>query len=162
MIVPTDELERLRGEVTMVSGGFDPLHGGHVAYFTEAAALRLPVLCNVTGDAYVSTKHPPLLLQDERARLIDALRAISYTHVSDLATHEVLERLRPRYFAKGLDWEGRLPPEEMAICERAGTEVVYLDTVLASSSQILSRWTEPLEGRTQVDPSEAAYERPEA
>jgi bifunctional ADP-heptose synthase (sugar kinase/adenylyltransferase) len=124
------------------------VHDGHVAYFTEAAGLGLPVLCNVTGDAYVSTKHPPLLAQDARARLIDALRAISYTHVSDLATHEVLESLRPRYFAKGTDWKGRLPAEEVAICDRVGIEVVYLDTVLASSSQILSRWTEPLERRS--------------
>lgn len=145
MIVATDELGDLHGQVTMVSGGFDPLHDGHVAYFSGAAALGAPVLCNVTGDAYVSTKHPPLLLQDERARLIDALRAISYTHVSDLTTDEVLERLRPRYFAKGLDWEGRLPPSELAVCERVGTEIVFLRTVLASSSRILSRWTEQLE-----------------
>ena len=149
MIVPTEELEGLRGQVAMVSGGFDPLHDGHVAYFLEAATLGVPLLCNVTGDTYVATKHPPLLLQDERARVIDALRPISYTHVSDLATHEVLERLRPRYFVKGVDWEGRLPPEEVELCERVGVEIVFRGTVLASSSQILSRWTENLESRAR-------------
>lgn len=144
MIVSTQELDGLRGQVAMVSGGFDPLHDGHVAHFTQAAELGVPLLCNVTGDSYVSTKHPPLLLQDERARVIDALRSIAYTHVSDLATHDVLERLRPRYFVKGIDWEGRLPPEEVANCERVGAEIVFLRTVLASSSQILSRWTDQL------------------
>ena len=149
MIVTTEELEGLRGQVAMVSGGFDPLHDGHVAYFIEAATLGVPLLCNVTGDRYVSTKHPPLLLQDERARVIDALRPISYTHVSDLETHEVLELLRPRYFVKGVDWEGRLPAEEVELCERAGVEIVFRGTVLASSSQILTRWTENLEDRAR-------------
>ena len=39
MIVATRELSGHRGRVTMVDGGFDPLHPGHVAYF-EAACLR--------------------------------------------------------------------------------------------------------------------------
>lgn len=147
MIVPTEQLQGLHGQVAMVSGGFDPLHDGHVAYFIEAAALGVPVLCNVTGDAYVATKHPPLLLQDARARVIDALRPISYTHVSDLETHEVLERLRPRYFVKGVDWRGRLPPKEVELCERVGAEIVFRGTALASSSEILSRWTGALAQR---------------
>jgi len=33
MIVPTEQLGAHRGRVAMVDGGFDPLHGGHVAYF---------------------------------------------------------------------------------------------------------------------------------
>lgn len=152
MIVSTEQLAGLQGTVAMVSGGFDPLHDGHVAYFSAAAELGVPVLCNVSGDAYVSTKHPPLLLQDARTRVIDALRPIAYTHVSDLTTHEVLEALKPRFFVKGADWEGRLPPEEVEICERVGTELVFLSTVLASSSQILSRWTDQLESRSQGKP----------
>ena len=37
MILPTSELHRHRGQVAMVDGGFDPLHAGHLLYFTEAA-----------------------------------------------------------------------------------------------------------------------------
>ncbi|MEJ7785731.1 MAG: adenylyltransferase/cytidyltransferase family protein [Solirubrobacteraceae bacterium] len=137
MIVRSDELDRVQGNVTMVSGGFDPLHDGHIAYFTEAARLGAPLLCNVTGDAYVTRKHPPLLDQDQRTRVIDALGAVAYTHVSSLATHEVIALARPRSFAKGRDWEGRLPREEIEACERAGTTIIYLDTVLASSTDLL-------------------------
>jgi glycerol-3-phosphate cytidylyltransferase-like family protein len=39
MIVATEQLGAHRGRVAMVDGGFDPLHGGHVAYFREAARL---------------------------------------------------------------------------------------------------------------------------
>lgn len=139
MIVKTADLAPLKGTVAMVSGGFDPLHDGHVAYFESAAQLGAPVLCNITGDAYVSRKHPPLLAQDRRARLIDALRAVAYTHVSDLTTHEVLAALRPRFFVKGRDWEGRLPADEVEACAQAGAEIVYLDTVIDSSTRLLQR-----------------------
>ena len=82
MIVPSAELPSLQRQVAMVSGGFDPLHDGHVEYFEAAARRGAPVLCNITGDRYVSPKHPPLLAQDRRARLIDALRPVSNTRTS--------------------------------------------------------------------------------
>lgn len=140
MIVATKELENVPGPVAMVSGGFDPLHEGHVAYFAAAQDLGVPVLCNVTGDSYVSQKHPPLLSQDRRALLIDAIRHVAYTHVSNLATHEVLEMLSPRFFVKGRDWRSRLPEQEISVCAAAGTEIVYADTVLDSSTALLERW----------------------
>src|SRR4029078_8932155 len=66
VIVPTYDLAGYAGKVTMVDGGVDPLHHGHVAYFQAAAGLGLPVLCNVAPDDWVRRKHPPLLPQAER------------------------------------------------------------------------------------------------
>src|SRR4051794_20485683 len=82
MIVPTSDLTRLRGKVAMVDGGFDPIHDGHIDYFREASELGPPVLCNVSSDEWVETKHPPLLGHAERARVIDAIRYIDYVHIS--------------------------------------------------------------------------------
>ena len=76
----------------MVDGGFDPLHAGHVAYFRAAAELGVPVLCNVSGDHYVATKHAPLLPEDERAAVIAAIRYVDHVHVSQTTTEEVLRR----------------------------------------------------------------------
>ena len=140
MIVSTEDLPQHRGQVTMVDGGFDPFHHGHVAYFEAAAGLGLPVLCNVSSDEYVSRKHPPFLGQAERAAIIDALRFVAYTHLAQTTTEDVLRLLRPRYYAKGADWQGRLPEAELAVCAEGGTEVVYLDTVVDSSTAILERY----------------------
>jgi cytidyltransferase-like protein len=140
VIVETDDLPRHRGAVTMVDGGFDPLHPGHVAYFEAAAALGLPVLCNVSSDEWVARKHRPLLAQSERAAIIDAIRFVAYTHLSRTTTNDVLRLLEPRYYAKGADWRGRLPEEELATCRERGIEVVYLDTVLDSSTAVLERY----------------------
>jgi cytidyltransferase-like protein len=140
MIVATSELAAYRGRVTMVDGGFDPLHHGHAVYFEAAAALGPPVLCNVSSDEYVARKHPPVLSQADRGVLIDSIRWIDYTHLSVIPTAEVLRLLEPRHYAKGDDWRGRLPDDELAICADLGIEVVYLDTVLESSSAILERY----------------------
>ena len=140
MIVPYEQLHELRGGVGMVDGAFDPLHRGHVEYFRAAAALGVPLLCNVASDRYVRTKHPPLLPEDQRAAVVDAIRYISYTHVNRFDTETILRELRPRYYIKGKDWEGRLPAEQVAICREFGIEVVYLDTVLDSSSRLLEQF----------------------
>jgi cytidyltransferase-like protein len=137
MIVTFEELQSLRGAVGMVDGGFDPLHRGHIEYFRAAAALGVPVLCNISSDAYVSSKHPVFLPEEQRAAIIDAIRYIDYTHVSSVDTDTVLNALRPRYYIKGADWRGKLPAEQVRTCGAQGIEIVYLDTVLDSSTRIL-------------------------
>lgn len=147
MIVATDDLVTYRGQVSMVDGGFDPIHHGHVAYLEAASKLGVPVLCNVSGDEWVSAKHPPLLDQAERGAVLDAIRFVSYTHLSRIPTVEVLELLEPRFYVKGADWRGRLPEAELAICADRGIEVVYLDTVVDSSTAILERYAGRQQGR---------------
>ena len=141
MIVTFDQLQEYRGRVAMVDGAFDPMHRGHIEYFRAAAErLDVPLLCNVASDRYVRTKHPPLLPEDQRAAVVDAIRYITYTHINQFDTETILRELRPRYYVKGKDWEGRLPPEQVTICADAGIEVVYLDTVLDSSSRLLKEY----------------------
>jgi len=140
MIVTFDGLPELRGQVAMVDGAFDPLHRGHIEYFRAASELGVPLLCNVASDAYVRTKHPPLLPEDQRAAVVDAIRYITYTHINGADTETILRQLRPRYYVKGNDWIGRLPAEQVTICREHGIEIVYLDTVLDSSSRILQQF----------------------
>jgi cytidyltransferase-like protein len=141
MILTFDGLAAYRGAVAMVDGAFDPLHRGHIEYFRAAAErLDVPLLCNVASDVYVRTKHPPLLPEDQRAAIVDAIRYISYTHVNQFDTETILKQLRPRYYVKGRDWEGRLPQEQVRICADHGIGIVYLDTVLDSSSRILEQF----------------------
>ncbi|WP_353866743.1 nucleotidyl transferase family protein [Svornostia abyssi] len=131
----------------MVDGGFDPIHDGHVRYFEAAAVLGAPVLCNVSGDAWVGRKHAPLLPLDQRAAVIDAFRAITYTHPSSIETVEVLARLRPRAYVKGSDWRGHLPAEQVELCARVGIEIVFVDTVTNSSTALLAAYRDREEAR---------------
>ena len=142
MIVSFDDLHAYRGSVAMVDGAFDPLHRGHIEYFRAAAGLGVPLLCNVASDRYVRTKHPPLLPEEHRAAVVDAIRYITYTHVNQVDTETVLRELRPRYYVKGSDWAGRLPAEQMQICREYAIEIVYLDTVLDSSTRLLQQFAD--------------------
>ena len=138
MIVEFEGLARLRQQVAMVDGAFDPMHRGHVEYFRLAAEqLDVPLLCNVASDRYVASKHPPLVPEADRAAVVDAIRYISYTHVNQFDTETILRELRPKYYVKGSDWRDRLPPAQVVICRDHGIEIVYLDTVLNSSSRLL-------------------------
>jgi cytidyltransferase-like protein len=140
VIVRTASLPDVPRPLTLVDGGFDPIHAGHVAYFRAAASLGDPVLCNVSSDDWVGRKHPPVLPQEERAAVIDAIRFVAYVHPSTVPTVEVLRRLRPTRYAKGADWRDRLPAAELEVCAEQGIEVIFLDTVTNSSSAILARY----------------------
>jgi len=148
MIVDTDGLSALAGSVSMVDGGFDPLHRGHVAYLRAAAELGLPVLCNLAPDSWVARKHPPLLAQAERAEVVDAIRWVDYIHLASGSTADVLRTLRPRYYVKGADWRDRLPEEESAVCAELEIEPVFLDTVLDSSTAVVERLAAALRRET--------------
>ncbi len=137
----------LPAKFAMVDGCFDPIHRGHVEYFRLAAKLGLPVICNLACDDYIRgrKKREPVLEQLDRATVIDAMEAIAGVHIASRGTHESLRRLRPAYYVKGKDWDGTLPPVEMAVCEEFGIEVVILDCTLGSSTAILKKFLDSRE-----------------
>ena len=81
-----------------------------------------------------------MLSEDQRAVIVDAIKFISYTHVNRFDTETVLRELQPRYYLKGQDWKGKLPAEQVSTCAEYNIEVVYLDTVIDSSSRILKEF----------------------
>jgi cytidyltransferase-like protein len=150
MIIGYRDLSSYRRKVAMVDGAFDPLHHGHVEYFTRAREVGGTLLCNIAPDSYTAVKHPPLLPAPQRAHVIDALKPIDYTHVSPVDTETVLRELQPTHYIKGKDWEGRLPPEQVRICEQHGIEIVFLDTVRDSSTQLLKSFQTGRNGKVDL------------
>jgi bifunctional ADP-heptose synthase (sugar kinase/adenylyltransferase) len=142
MIVDWVRLQDFAGTVAMVDGSFDPLHDGHIAYFAKAAEFGLPILCNIASDSWTATKHPVLLPQKIRAIVVDSIRHVDFVHCATVSTQEVLARAKPAMYLKGADWliRGGIPTEEAAICRQLDIEVRYLDTVLNSSSQLITRF----------------------
>jgi cytidyltransferase-like protein len=154
MIIGYRDLRQYRKKVAMVDGAFDPLHQGHIEYFTRARQVGSELLCNIAPDSYTSAKHAPLIPAQRRAEVIDALKSIDYTHVSPVDTETVLRELQPTHYIKGKDWEGRLPPEQVRICREEGIEIVFLDTVRDSSTQLLKTFQSGPNGKVDV----AAFE----
>jgi len=150
MIIGYKDLKQYRKKVAMVDGAFDPLHHGHVEYFRRAKEVGGTLLVNIAPDSYTAVKHPPLLPASQRAEVLDALKPIDFTHVSPVDTETVLRELQPTHYIKGKDWEGRLPPEQVRICEKEGIEIVFLDTVRDSSTQLLKTFQTGRNGKADV------------
>ncbi len=138
VLVAWDDLPGLAGKVVMVDGSFDPLHDGHIEYFEQASKLGFPVLCNVTPDSITEEKHPVMLQASHRARVLDALKTLTYVHVSDRPTVNVLRRLQPKTYVKGPDWEGQLPEKEIQACAELNIEIAHTSGLTNSSRKLLS------------------------
>jgi cytidyltransferase-like protein len=123
----------------LIGGVFDPLHAGHLAYIREAQK-HGPARCVLSNNR---RKHPPLLTFADRIAWLSALSVEVVECVEnycDEPTHiaRFLEAYRPAKYIKGKDWEGKLPAEEVAICQALGIEIIYTDTVTQSSSALLA------------------------
>jgi cytidyltransferase-like protein len=135
-----------------VSGGFDPLHIGHVEMFRQAAELgELTVIIN--SDAWLVRKKGFMFLPwEERAAIIGDLRsvaAVSCVDDADGTVCEALRRLRPAFFANGGDRRNDNTPE-VALCRELGIELVWgMGGGKANSSSDIARraWIECPWGR---------------
>lgn len=65
------------GSVVLVTGGFDPLHSGHIAYFKEAKKLGTKLVVGVNSDAWLTRKKGrPFMPWTERANIIKELSVV--------------------------------------------------------------------------------------
>jgi hypothetical protein len=126
----------------MVDGAFDPLHRGSHRIFSRRPAGSSTCRC--------SAKSPPIVSQDEAsAAAPEDHRAgggrrhpfISYTHINQFDTETILRELQPKYYVKGRTGTD-VSDRPGAHLRRARHQVVYLDTVIDSSSRILKSYTE--------------------
>ena len=110
-----------------VSGGFDPVHIGHLRMMQEAA-LYGDVIAIVNSDEWLMRKKGYIFMPFvERCEIIKGFSCVNTTsYVQDLdnSVCEALERLRPDYFANGGDRKTNNTPE-MNLCEELGINLLW-------------------------------------
>lgn len=63
--------------IVLVTGGFDPLHSGHIAYFKEARKLGHKLIVGVNSDSWLTRKKgKPFMPWVERAAIIKELSVV--------------------------------------------------------------------------------------
>lgn len=143
MIVTLAELRQMPAKLAvLVTGGFDPLHFGHVRYFEAAAEFstpQMPLVVGVAPDSYVARKHPVFQPIEHRMEIIDAIQWVDIVVPQEEETAASLIRaLRPKIFIKGDDWKERgLPEGERKALEEVGAEVRYVPVHPVKSSDLL-------------------------
>lgn len=116
----------------MVSGGFDPVHIGHVRLFNEAKKLGDELVILLNNDHWLKFKKGYVFMPEhERKEIIEAFAAVDRVIISshkenteDISVIEDIKILRPHIFAKGGDRTYDNIPET-AICEEIGCEMVF-------------------------------------
>ena len=114
-------------KIVAVSGGFDPIHVGHLRMMQEAAEHgKLTVIIN--SDAWLRRKKGYVFMPwDERAELISALACVDnviQANDDDRTVCETLKELRPDIFANGGDRGVNTTPEAK-LCEELDIELMW-------------------------------------
>lgn len=122
-------------KVVIVSGFFNPLHGGHLDMIEAAAKLgdRLIVIVN-NDEQQVQKKGKVILVETNRARLIRALRVVDEVFISideDMTVIKSLDFLASQYpddelvFANGGDRDSTKVVPETDVCEKNNIEMLF-------------------------------------
>ena len=111
----------------MISGGFDPIHIGHVRMIREASKKgRLIVVVN-SDDWLMRKKGYVFMPFQERAELIQSIKGVhTVTSVDDAdgTVCTALKKFKPTYFANGGDRTSENTPE-MKVCEDLNIEMIW-------------------------------------
>ena len=114
------------------NGCFDLLHPGHVDLLQRARALGDRLIVGLNSDASVRALkglHKPYVCENDRRRMLLALRAVDEVHIFDDPTPMALiERFRPDVLVKGGDWPGDQIVGRAEV-EAAGGRVVSIPVV---------------------------------
>jgi len=133
--------------VVMVSGGFDPLHIGHLGMFKEARKLGDKLLVVVNCNAWLKRKKgKAFMFQEDRAEIIKELKCVDDVYVLESDADDVceaIEKFRPDIFANGGDRKNEADIPEAKLCKSLGIEMVFNvgPGKIRSSSDLLEAYT---------------------
>ena len=110
----------------LLSGGFDPLHVGHVRLIVAAKNLNGEVTIALNSDAWLERKKGYVFMPwAERAEILRALHVrVVAVDDADGTVCEALDRLRPKFFGNGGD-RASADPREHAVCLRLNIEELF-------------------------------------
>jgi D-beta-D-heptose 7-phosphate kinase/D-beta-D-heptose 1-phosphate adenosyltransferase len=115
-----------------VSGGFDPLHIGHVRYLQEAKALGDELIVIINNDNWLRAKKGKNFMnQEDRKEIIEALRCVDKVIITnhsvndeDRSVCKALAEVKPDIFANGGDrFDDNIP--EAIFCKENGIRTVF-------------------------------------
>jgi len=139
-------------KLVLITGGFDPIHSGHIEYIRAAKQLGDLLVVGLNSDEWLARKKgQPFMSLEERRKIVGSIKDVGATMVfddSDGSAISLLEELKRSYsyakiiFANGGDrTKDNIP--ELSV---EGIEFVFGvggDHKMNSSSWILDEWKNP-------------------
>jgi cytidyltransferase-like protein len=143
-------------DIVLITGGFDPLHSGHIAYFKAAKRLGKKLIVGLNSDDWLTRKKGrPFMIWKERASIIRELKmvdeVISFDD-SDGTANNAIYRCLTRHpnskliFANGGDRGHLTTPEYRTYGQTPWVDFAFGvggEDKKNSSSWILEEWKNP-------------------
>ena len=126
-------------ELIVTSGGFDPMHIGHLRCLQESAKIcqeqkyfkgkKIKFAVIVNSDGFLMRKKgKPFMPEAERVEIIAGVRGVDYVVPWDDGSQTVvgaLAILKPIAFTKGGDRDAAANVPEFDLCEEIGCKVIF-------------------------------------
>ena len=140
----------MKKRLIIVSGYFNPLHAGHIEYFTLAKKFGDHLLVIVNNDTQRKLKgSKEFMLEDERVFIVNRIKDVDEVILSvdqDRTVIKTLEKIHNSfnedyelYFANGGDQNNEICPESV-ICKKLNIKLVDgLGDKIQSSSWLLKK-----------------------
>lgn len=125
--------------LVLTSGGFDPMHIGHLRCLQESAKIvndkkyykgkKIKFAVVVNGDGFlIRKKGKPFMPEVERVEIIAGVEGVDYVVPWDDGTQTVvgaIDVLQPIAFTKGGDRDSSSNVPEFDLCSEIGCEVIF-------------------------------------
>ncbi len=118
--------------IVAVSGGFDPIHPGHIRMFKEARALGDKLVVILNNDNWLNAKKKyNFMAEKERKEVLEGIRWVDEVVITrhpknpeDMSVTADLARLKPDIFANGGDRVKTNTPE-VELCRKLGIKMAF-------------------------------------
>lgn len=136
----------VRRPLVLACGCFDLLTPGHVRHLQAAKRLGRTLCVLVTADEFVNKPGRPILPENDRAEMVDALRGVTFVCINKHPTAvQAILRLRPDVYVKGKDYLHSTDTglaEESSAAASVGAVVRFTDTEELHTTDLLRRLNE--------------------
>ena len=139
-------------KIVLVTGGFDPLHSGHIEYFNAAKELGDKLIVGINSDAWLARKKgQPFMPIEERFTIVSSIDVVDEVIVyndDDGSSIDAIRLVKIRHpdaeiiFANGGD-RTHLNIPEMVVQDIQFAFGVGGENKMNSSSWILREWKQP-------------------
>lgn len=126
------QIKKKRPVVVAVSGGFDPIHIGHIRMFQRAKKLGDKLIVILNNDNWLRHKKGYVFMPEkERMEVIKFIKGVDKIvltahpkKITDRSVCTELRKLKPDIFANGGDrTKGNIP--EVPVCEEIGCKMIF-------------------------------------
>lgn len=147
--------------IVTVSGGFDPLHIGHIRLIQDAKKLGGKLIVILNNDNWLKKKKSHIFMhENERKEILESIKGVDKVILTshdlnpkDMSVSKELMKIKPDIFANGGDRTATNIPEA-SVCKKVGCDMFFnvgQGGKIQSSSWLLAKYTKSIKAKKQID-----------